>query len=130
MYVFQTSLNSQAQCLSYCLQSQKPCGVQAVILQGGRIEQVLQNYLFLNEDILPLHTALYGNQYWVGFGLASSGFLREFSGTSDEALMCRAAQARARHAIPQTTMRYDDNRQDLAGRTAAKLAEILVPSKP
>jgi integrase/recombinase XerC len=42
----------------------------------------------------------------------------------------RAAQAHARHANPQTTMRYDDNRQDLAGRTAAKLAEILVPSKP
>jgi integrase/recombinase XerC len=42
----------------------------------------------------------------------------------------RAAQAHARHANPQTTMGYDDNRQDLAGRTAAKLAEILVPSKP
>ena len=41
----------------------------------------------------------------------------------------RATQAHARHANPQTTMRYDDNRQDLAGRTAAKLAEILVPSK-
>jgi integrase/recombinase XerC len=37
----------------------------------------------------------------------------------------RAAQAHARHASPQTTMRYDDNRQDLAGRVAASLAAIL-----
>jgi len=37
----------------------------------------------------------------------------------------RAVQAHARHANPQTTMRYDDNRQDMAGRTAAKLAEAL-----
>jgi integrase/recombinase XerC len=39
----------------------------------------------------------------------------------------RAAQAHARHANPQTTMRYDDNRQDLAGRVAAALAASLVP---
>jgi ribonuclease BN (tRNA processing enzyme) len=32
----------------------------------------------------------------------------------------RAAQAHARHPNPQTTMRYDDNRQDLAGKTAPK----------
>ena len=37
----------------------------------------------------------------------------------------RAAQAHARHANPQTTMRYDDNRQDLAGKVAASLAEAL-----
>ena len=37
----------------------------------------------------------------------------------------RAAQAHARHANPQTTMRYDDNRQDLAGKVAANLAEAL-----
>jgi len=37
----------------------------------------------------------------------------------------RAAQAHARHANPQTTMRYDDNRQDLAGKVAAGLAEVL-----
>jgi integrase/recombinase XerC len=37
----------------------------------------------------------------------------------------RAAQAHARHASPQTTMRYDDNRQDLAGKVAASLAAAL-----
>jgi integrase/recombinase XerC len=37
----------------------------------------------------------------------------------------RAAQAHARHANPQTTMRYDDNRQDLAGKVAAALAAAL-----
>ena len=37
----------------------------------------------------------------------------------------RAAQAHARHANPQTTMRYDDNRQDLAGKVAAGLAAAL-----
>jgi integrase/recombinase XerC len=37
----------------------------------------------------------------------------------------RAAQAHARHASPQTTMRYDDNRQDLAGKMAVRLAEAL-----
>ena len=37
----------------------------------------------------------------------------------------RAAQAHARHANPQTTMRYDDNRQDLAGKVAAGLAGVL-----
>jgi len=37
----------------------------------------------------------------------------------------RAAQAHARHANPQTTMKYDDNRQDLAGKIAAKLADAL-----
>jgi integrase/recombinase XerC len=37
----------------------------------------------------------------------------------------RAAQAHARHANPQTTMRYDDNRQDLAGKVAARLADAL-----
>jgi integrase len=38
----------------------------------------------------------------------------------------RAAQAHARHANPQTTMRYDDNRQDLAGKVAAGLAAALL----
>jgi integrase/recombinase XerC len=37
----------------------------------------------------------------------------------------RAAQAHARHTNPQTTMHYDDNRQDLAGKVAAGLAEVL-----
>jgi integrase/recombinase XerC len=37
----------------------------------------------------------------------------------------RAAQAHARHSNPQTTMRYDDNRQDLAGKVAVGLAEVL-----
>jgi integrase/recombinase XerC len=37
----------------------------------------------------------------------------------------RAVQLHARHADPQTTMRYDDNRQDLAGRVAASLASVL-----
>jgi integrase/recombinase XerC len=37
----------------------------------------------------------------------------------------RAAQAHARHANPQTTMRYDDNRQDLAGKVATSLANAL-----
>ena len=37
----------------------------------------------------------------------------------------RAAQAHARHANPQTTMRYDDNRLDLAGKVAVKLATAL-----
>ncbi len=37
----------------------------------------------------------------------------------------RAAQAHARHASPQTTMRYDDNRQDLAGKVAEGLAAVL-----
>jgi len=31
----------------------------------------------------------------------------------------------ARHASPQTTMRCDDNRQDLAGKVAAGLPDIL-----
>jgi integrase/recombinase XerC len=33
--------------------------------------------------------------------------------------------AHARHANPQTTLRYDDNRQDLAGKIAVGLAEAL-----
>jgi integrase/recombinase XerC len=37
----------------------------------------------------------------------------------------RAVQQHARHANPQTTMRYDDNRRDLAGRVAQGLAGIL-----
>jgi integrase/recombinase XerC len=37
----------------------------------------------------------------------------------------RAAQLHARHADPQTTMRYDDNRRDLAGRVAQSLADAL-----
>jgi len=37
----------------------------------------------------------------------------------------RAVQLHARHASPQTTMRYDDNRKDLAGQVAAGLAEAL-----
>jgi integrase/recombinase XerC len=38
----------------------------------------------------------------------------------------RAAQAHARHANPQTTMRYDDDRLDLAGKVAASLAAALI----
>lgn len=38
----------------------------------------------------------------------------------------RATQAHARHASPQTTMRYDD-RQDLAGKVASQLAASLLP---
>jgi integrase/recombinase XerC len=41
----------------------------------------------------------------------------------------RAAQAHARHANPQTTMRYDDNRQDLAGKVAACVAEALLSAE-
>ena len=37
----------------------------------------------------------------------------------------RAAQLHARHADPQTTIRYDDNRRDLAGRVAQTLADVL-----
>ena len=37
----------------------------------------------------------------------------------------RAVQLHARHADPKTTMRYDDNRQDLAGRVAANVANVL-----
>jgi integrase/recombinase XerC len=37
----------------------------------------------------------------------------------------RAAQQHARHSSPETTMRYDDNRKDLAGKVALGLADIL-----
>ena len=37
----------------------------------------------------------------------------------------RAVQQHARHSKPETTMRYDDNRKDLAGRIAASLANTL-----
>lgn len=37
----------------------------------------------------------------------------------------RAAQQHARHANPQTTMRYDDNRRDLAGRVADSVANLI-----
>ena len=37
----------------------------------------------------------------------------------------RAAQLHARHANPQTTIRYDDNRRDLAGQVAKTLANVL-----
>jgi integrase/recombinase XerC len=37
----------------------------------------------------------------------------------------RAVQQHARHSSPETTMRYDDNRQDLAGRVARSLADVL-----
>jgi integrase/recombinase XerC len=37
----------------------------------------------------------------------------------------RAVRLHARHADPQTTMRYNDNRQDLASRVAATLANTL-----
>lgn len=37
----------------------------------------------------------------------------------------RAAQQHARHANPQTTMRYDDNRRDLAGRVAESIAALI-----
>jgi integrase/recombinase XerC len=43
----------------------------------------------------------------------------------DTSNVVRAAQAHARHASPQTTMRYDDNRPDLAGRVATALAQAL-----
>jgi len=42
----------------------------------------------------------------------------------------RAAQAHARHTSPQTTMRYDDNRVDLAGKVAIGLAEALSVAAP
>lgn len=37
----------------------------------------------------------------------------------------RAVQQHARHANPQTTIRYDDNRRDLAGQIAMGLAAVL-----
>ena len=37
----------------------------------------------------------------------------------------RAVQQHARHSKPETTMRYDDNRKDLAGRIATSLAATL-----
>ena len=37
----------------------------------------------------------------------------------------RAVQQHARHSKPETTMRYDDNRKDLAGRIANSLAATL-----
>jgi integrase/recombinase XerC len=37
----------------------------------------------------------------------------------------RAVQQHARHTNPQTTMRYDDNRRDLAGQVASGLAGLL-----
>jgi integrase/recombinase XerC len=37
----------------------------------------------------------------------------------------RAVQQHARHANPQTTMKYDDNRKDLAGKIAESLAAVL-----
>lgn len=37
----------------------------------------------------------------------------------------RAAQQHARHASPETTMRYDDNRRDLAGKIAVSVANSL-----
>lgn len=37
----------------------------------------------------------------------------------------RAAQQHARHANPQTTMRYDDNRRDLAGRVADSISALV-----
>ena len=37
----------------------------------------------------------------------------------------RAVQQHARHTNPQTTMRYDDNRRDLAGQVASGLASLL-----
>lgn len=37
----------------------------------------------------------------------------------------RAVQQHARHSKPETTIRYDDNRKDLAGKIANDLAEVL-----
>lgn len=37
----------------------------------------------------------------------------------------RAAQQHARHSSPETTMRYDDNRNDIAGNVARRLSEVL-----
>jgi integrase/recombinase XerC len=42
----------------------------------------------------------------------------------------RAAQAHARHSNPHTTMRYDDARQDLAGKVSAGLADALTLPVP
>lgn len=42
----------------------------------------------------------------------------------------RAAQQHARHANPQTTMRYDDARQDIAGKVSAGLADVLTMPTP
>jgi len=37
----------------------------------------------------------------------------------------RAVQQHARHAKPETTIKYDDNRRDLAGKIATELAAVL-----
>ena len=37
----------------------------------------------------------------------------------------RAAQQHARHATPETTIKYDDNRKDLAGKIANDLSTVL-----
>ena len=37
----------------------------------------------------------------------------------------RAAQQHARHPNPQTMIKYDDNRRDLAGDVANGIAELL-----
>ncbi len=37
----------------------------------------------------------------------------------------RAVQQHARHSKPETTIRYDDNRRDLAGKIANGLADVL-----
>lgn len=41
----------------------------------------------------------------------------------------RSAQKLAAHASPSTTMKYDDNRRDLAGDMAGKLAEAIVRAR-
>lgn len=38
----------------------------------------------------------------------------------------RAVQQHARHTSPEVTMRYDDNRKDLAGKVASCLSKVLI----
>lgn len=73
--------------------------------------------------------------YWVIAGVgADSGFKTRPHGLRHASITTaldvnngdlRAAQQHARHANPQTTMRYDDNRRDLAGQIAASVANAL-----
>lgn len=53
-------------------------------------------------------------------GLRHQGITRALDLTNGDV---RAAQRFARHASPATTMRYDDNRKDLAGELARRVAD-------